>query len=35
MTRNEIEQKRKENFYKIEALKRENIEMAKQAILLS
>ena len=35
MTRNEIEQKRKENFDKIEALKRENIELAKQAILLS
>ena len=35
MTRNEIEQKRKENFVKIEALKRENIELAKQAILLS
>lgn len=35
MTRNEIEQKRKENFDKIEALKRENIELAKQSILLS
>jgi len=35
MTRNEIEQKRKENFDKIETLKRENIELAKQAILLS
>ena len=35
MTRNEIEQKRKENFDKIEALKRENIELAKQAILLT
>ena len=29
MTRNEIEQKRKENFVKIEALKRENIENEK------
>jgi hypothetical protein len=35
MTRNEIEQKRKENKDKIEALKRENIELAKQSILLS
>jgi len=35
MTRKKIEQKRKENFDKIEALKRENIELAKQAILLS
>lgn len=35
MTRNEISQKRKENFDKIEALKLENIELAKQAILLS
>jgi len=35
MTRNEIEQKRKENFNKIEALKRDNTELAKQAILLS
>ena len=35
MTWNEIEQKRKENFDKIEALKRDNIELAKQSILLS
>ena len=35
MTRIEIDQKRKENFDKIETLKRENIELAKQAILLS
>ena len=34
MTRNEIEQKRKENFDKIEDLKRENIELERQAILL-
>ena len=33
MTWNEIEQKRKENFDKIEALKRDNIELAKQSIL--
>jgi len=35
MTRKEIQQKRKENFDKIEALKLENIELTKQAILLS
>lgn len=35
MERNEIELKRKENFNKIEELKRDNIELAKQAILLS
>ena len=35
MTRTEIEQKRKENFDKIEALQCDNIELARQAILLS
>ncbi len=35
MTRNEIEQKRKENLDKIEVLKLENIELAREAILLS
>jgi hypothetical protein len=34
MTRQEIEAKRQENFQKIEALKKENIELAKQDILL-
>lgn len=32
MTRQEIEAKRQENFKKIEALKKENIELAKQNI---
>jgi hypothetical protein len=35
MTRSEIEQKQKENFDKIEGLKREIIELTKQAMLLS
>lgn len=35
MTRHEIAEKLKENFNKIEALKRENIELAKQSFLLS
>ena len=35
MTRDEIKQKRVENFNKIDALRLENIELAKQAILLS
>ena len=35
MTRTEIETKRKANFNKIEELKRENIELAKQGVLLS
>lgn len=34
MTRQEIETKRQENFAKIEALKKENIELAIQYILL-
>jgi len=35
MTRIEIEQKRKENFDKIEELKKENIELYKQAMVIS
>jgi len=34
MTRQEIEAKRQENLQKIKAIKEENIELAKQAILL-
>jgi len=35
MTRQEIEAKRQSNFQKIEELKRENIELTKQSLLLS
>lgn len=35
MTRNEIEQKKRDNFDKIESLKRENIELSRQSMLLS
>jgi hypothetical protein len=35
MTREQIENQRKANFEKIEALKCENIELARQALLLS
>lgn len=35
MTRNEIKQRIKENFFEIKSLEQENIELTKQAILLS